>query len=128
MQRKVYSKMRKKKGKHKRDTRKYIQITCIIVFVISISVIIYCTYSIKKEKQEYKEILNNVEVDKTQITEQKSERMLQIEKLKKENDEIIGWLEIEGTSINYPVLQGTDNKYYMNHTYKKEESKTDQFS
>lgn len=115
--------MKKENKKRKKHIRQCIQIICIIVFVISISVIIYCVYSMKKEKQEYKEILNNIEIDETQITEQKSERMLQIEELKKENDEIIGWLEIEGTSINYPVLQGTDNKYYMNHTYKREESK-----
>ena len=48
--------------------------------------------------------------------------MLQIQELQKENKEIIGWLEIEGTSINYPVCQTTDNDYYLTHNYKKEES------
>ena len=49
--------------------------------------------------------------------------MLQVEKLQEENSDIVGWLEIENTSINYPVLQGTDNSYYMTHNYKKEKSK-----
>lgn len=39
------------------------------------------------------------------------------------NEDIIGWIEIENTNINYPVLQGTDNEYYMTHNYKKEKSK-----
>lgn len=59
----------------------------------------------------------------TKITTEKTERMLQVEALKKENEDIIGWLEIPNTKINFPVVQGTDNQYYMTHTYKKEESK-----
>lgn len=33
------------------------------------------------------------------------------------NPDIIGWLVIEGTPINYPVVQGKDNKYYLNHQF-----------
>ena len=59
------------------------------------------------------------------FTEQnvKTERMSQVESLKKENPDIVGWLEIPDTTINYPVLQGTDNEYYMTHNYKREKSK-----
>ena len=49
--------------------------------------------------------------------------MLKVKKLQEENAEIVGWLEISGTKINYPVLQGTDNEYYMTHNYKKQKSK-----
>ena len=31
------------------------------------------------------------------------------------NDNIIGYLYIEGTSINYPVTQYTDNEFYLDH-------------
>ena len=55
---------------------------------------------------------------------QKNERMLKLEELQKQNPDIIGWLEIENTNINYPVLQGTDNSYYMNHNYKKKQTKS----
>lgn len=113
-----------KKGKHTtRSIRRYVQIICIIVFIISITVIIYSVITLNNEKQEYNEVLDNVEIDKSQITEEKTERMLQVEALKAENNEIIGWIEIEGTNINYPVLQGKDNEYYMTHTYQKEYSK-----
>lgn len=33
------------------------------------------------------------------------------------NDEIIGILRIEGTNIDYPVTQHTDNEFYLTHGY-----------
>ena len=71
-------------------------------------------------KEEKNKILNEVP-NQTSIEE--TERILAVKELKKENSDIVGWLEIENTNINYPVLQGTDNEYYMTHNYKKEKSK-----
>ena len=71
-----------------------------------------------EEKHEETTIAENAEEQK-----EETERMLQVKQLQEENEDIIGWLEIENTNINYPVLQGTDNSYYMTHNYKKENSK-----
>ena len=113
-----------KKSKHKKKTspRKPIRIIFVIVFLISITAAFFMIKQQKKEKVESQNILDNIEVNETEITEEKTQRMLQIQELQKENKEIIGWLEIEGTSINYPVCQTTDNDYYLTHNYKKEES------
>ena len=35
------------------------------------------------------------------------------------NEDTVGFLEVSDTTIQYPVLQGTDNRYYENHTFKK---------
>lgn len=37
------------------------------------------------------------------------------EALRQQNPDIVAWLTIPGTAINYPVLQGQDNRYYLNH-------------
>ncbi len=52
-----------------------------------------------------------------------TEKMLKVKKLQQENSDIVGWIEISGTDINYPVLQGEDNEYYMTHNYKKQKSR-----
>lgn len=39
--------------------------------------------------------------------------------VKKENEETIAWIWIDDTPINYPVVQGSDNEYYLTHLYNK---------
>lgn len=33
------------------------------------------------------------------------------------NPDLYGWISVEGTNINYPVVQGKDNDYYLDHAY-----------
>ncbi|MDW7669014.1 MAG: class B sortase [Bacillota bacterium] len=35
-------------------------------------------------------------------------------------ENVIGWLNVDGTKIDYPVVQADDNDYYLNHNYKGE--------
>lgn len=116
-----------KKEKHSKKTNrltKIIFIFFIIIFVCGIGYLTYYLYDRNKNNKDNEEILNDIEIDESKITETKTERMLQLEELQKENEEIIGWLEIEGTNINYPVLQASDNDYYLTHNYKKEKAST----
>ena len=39
--------------------------------------------------------------------------------LKKKNSDTKAWVKVEGTNINYPVVQRSDNEYYLNHSYDK---------
>lgn len=39
--------------------------------------------------------------------------------LNKKNSDTVGWIRINGTDINYPVVQTSDNDYYINHAFDK---------
>lgn len=39
--------------------------------------------------------------------------------LKKINSDVVGWIKINGTNINYPFVQSKDNKYYLTHSFSK---------
>lgn len=109
------------KSKHgiKTNNKRIIFILILAILVIAIF-IGYKYYTYKQNSN----ILDDIKIDETKITEPVvTERMLQIEELKKENEDIKAWIEIPNTKINFPVLQGSDNEYYMKHTYKKEYSK-----
>lgn len=39
------------------------------------------------------------------------------------NKKLIGWIKIDDTYIDYPVLQTSNNEYYLNHNFDQEEDK-----
>ena len=39
--------------------------------------------------------------------------------LKKINSDVVGWIKVNGTNINYPFVQSKDNKYYLTHSFNK---------
>ena len=117
-----------KKIKTKKYISNSVKIKYIIIFsiyiILLLSIIISVIYiinsfSLKKEAEEESNLINTIEVDENKVTKVETERMLQVQSLKTENPDIVGWLEIKGTNVSYPVLQGSDNEFYMTHNYKK---------
>lgn len=45
-----------------------------------------------------------------------SEPAQMLSEYQKINSDVVGILKVEGTRIRYPILQGKDNEYYLNHT------------
>lgn len=100
----------------------------ILVLILIISIIMIALHLSNENTLNKDEAFKNIESDKSQLesnipVDTKTERMILLEELQKENSDIIGWLQIEDSNINYPVLQGEDNSYYMTHNYKKEYTK-----
>ncbi len=120
-----------------------IKFSCIIMFILIIISVIYIIkycydiYNAKKELSYLSDFWENENYTIPQeindgtakeneindvIIKENNERILKLKELQKQNSDIIGWIEIENTDINYPVLQGNDNDFYMNHNYKKDYS------
>ena len=41
------------------------------------------------------------------------------DELKKMNSDVVGWIQVAGTNINYPIVQSSDNDFYLNHSFDK---------
>ena len=39
--------------------------------------------------------------------------------LLQKNSDTVGWIKVNGTNINYPIVQTTNNDYYLNHAFDK---------
>ncbi|GIN66505.1 class B sortase [Bacillus sonorensis] len=47
----------------------------------------------------------------------------QFDQLRKVNRDIVGWIELKDTMINYPIVQAADNDFYLFRNYKKADTK-----
>ncbi|MBC8544307.1 MAG: class B sortase [Clostridia bacterium] len=45
---------------------------------------------------------------------------LSLEKLRETNPDVVGWIQVPDTLIDYPVLQTTDNDYYLTKNFYRE--------
>lgn len=45
-----------------------------------------------------------------------------LKQLQAVNPDVVGWVEVPGTELAYPLLQGEDNQYYLTHSWKGEEN------
>lgn len=87
---------------------------CIIVFT-------FCFYIIFKDFQEMEENNKDTEdlINETIIiNEDTEEKSVDWDYLKSVNKDIIAWIEIPNTIINYPILKD-NNLYYLKHSYNK---------
>jgi len=41
------------------------------------------------------------------------------EELLEKNNDTVGWIMVEGTKVNYPIVQTNDNDYYLDHAFNK---------
>lgn len=69
----------------------------------------------KSTDNGFKPVLDNEQEPKEVLEEYK--------KLLNENKKLIGWLKIDDTNIDYPVVQTSDNDYYQDHNLNQEYDK-----
>lgn len=102
-----------------------IEIFLVIILLASL----YRIYNYKKEDKEFKSATREVqekfereEVKADSKTKEKEKRdqeaIEKVEELRKEYPSIVGWIRVGGTEIDYPIVKGSDNDYYLNHNYK----------
>ncbi len=77
------------------------------------------TYEITEKSYDNEVIINNNEKDIYFDYINLSFIDVDINKLKKFNSDTVGFIKVMGTNINYPFVQTSDNKYYLNRSFDK---------
>lgn len=116
--------------------RKIINIILVAIIIVCLSIIGYNYYNYNKDDKLNSEIqdlqpvineasdLDNNSSGENDGQDQSKEgnyvNSANEEELKSINSDYKMWIQIENTNINYPVVQGSDNDYYLKHNFRKE--------
>lgn len=103
---------------------KNLKIVLLTLFIISFSFCIYKILSFIIEDKAAEDLKKKLkeQVDISNVSEETTHVLIDFEELKKINSDVVGWIVIEGTQINYPIVKGKDNIYYLKHSFYKKNS------
>ncbi len=118
----------------KRDNRgtgrRLLIILLILVMAVSGTMTVRQWLQDKKVQEQYESLAEEVqdttqapaETQETEPEEEPYVSPIDFDKLKEENPDTIGWIRVPGTNIDYPIVQGEDNDFYLNHDFNGNES------
>lgn len=99
---------------------KLVKFIVICLIIISIAISCYCLIRIIKDmKEEETNESDLIELEKTIIEKKEDNKIIDWNELKSINEDIVAWIEIENTPVNYPILKDSNNLYYLKHNFNK---------
>lgn len=118
--------------------RNLILIIALAVFIFSACQLIFIYLEYKKGSDEYAGLADEAEKIMEQAKKEQPEKETEVSgggagdetgpwttfynSMKQENEDYIGWIIVEDTNINYPIVQCGDNDYYLSHTFERAEN------
>ena len=115
--------------------RKRTVIICSLVAFLCLGYVCFYYYLYEKNSNEYEQLaslktedsnMTNQEVHINYTKEEENKDLVVLEKYKKlfsQNKSLIGWIKIDDTNIDYPVMQTVNNEYYLDHNYNQQYDK-----
>lgn len=97
-----------------------------VVFLIAVLVLFYSGYQLAKIERDYKEDQKGYEELRKEVISKERGGLSTVDKegvvvdfamLKAMNSDIVGWIRIPGTRVNYPILRGVDNEKYLHRDF-----------
>lgn len=107
-------------------------ILTMFLVVSFISFILISNYRSTKQDKKMKKEINEVvektdhtkvieEINETKTEEEEKVSVGYVASLLSVNPETVGWLKVNNTNIDYPVVQAPNNKYYLEHNFNFED-------
>ena len=137
-----YQKQIRKRNRPKLRFRKWVIVVFLIFFLSVFLISINQVYNWFKDNKEIDKLSDNV-IENTNIKEKKDNKntekvnppedkandywdyikmnLLEVNfnDLIAKNSDTVGWIQVKGTNINYPIVKTTDNNFYLNHAFDK---------
>lgn len=89
----------------------------IILIVFSTIKIIKWKINTTKNKNIKEEIQEYIKIEKE---DEEEKYIVDFKKLKEQNSDTIAYLKVNNTKVDYVVVKGKDNEFYLNHNFNKE--------
>ena len=124
--RKIFSSIFPTKADKKSEVvRKTIFLVALVVLIVTIIYLItYFAEGIIQTGENTKlaaKWQENIEV--MSDTKDENGKLIAFDSLIQQNGDVKGWLKVNGTKVNYPVYQTTDNDFYISHDMNKKKSR-----
>lgn len=113
----------KRKERHKSDMVYNIaMVVCLVVFLASGGMLVKRYFEDRQAENEFAELQSMI--DPNAATGEGAEsNSAKFAALRDQNSDFIGWISIEGTNLNFPVMYAPNNKdFYLRHDFSKEYS------
>jgi len=105
----------------------------VIITVVSLGVFIYASQGLITAAMDYhenrqvmddiQETFYDVERNENENTGDSHTIRSGFDTLLKENEDLVGWITMEGTQIDYPILQADDNEEYLTRNFYKDDTR-----
>lgn len=112
--------------------RKLLIVVCALVAVGCFGYFGAYSYYLEKNDADYHSLADlkgapslsaGVTIHYTEEEDEELEILEEYQTLYNKNKSLIGWLKIDDTNIDYPVMQTVNNEYYLDHNYNQEYDK-----
>lgn len=92
---------------------------CLFLTIISFCIVLHDFY-LEWEEQQFWDKVSSLKEESVQFNAKNVRPEYQL--LYKQNSDMVGWIKIDGTKIDYPVMQTKENpQYYLRKNFEKQE-------
>ena len=123
---------KKKKKKSKLDARQIVMLICALVAIGSLSYFTIYNYQASHSSEQVDNLSKIKDENESKLFQKATVKIDDIDApdileeyadLFTLNQKLIGWIKIEGTKVDYPVMQTVNNDYYLDHNFDQEEDR-----
>ena len=92
-----------------------------IMLIVSFAAMLFSLREIlnwNKDNIKTKESIEKIqEITKVEISSNEKFLSMGFDELSKMNEEVVAWIRVDDTAVDYPVVKHSDNSYYLTHFF-----------